>query len=332
MKRRTGLIVGAGIIAAGGAVAGANYLLGGTSQSAAAPAGWTRQRVGALLVPVPNDWQAQDTESEAWTSEWAPPSGGARMLVAPSLSVENAEHGLRTGLNAMRALTRGFTLAGEPQAVGDSTTTLIRQDYDVTWPQAGRGTLWSLGVDNAAGLVSLFGEAVTDEQRRIVGGWLQLDAQLVGVAGAAGFEWMDVSAGTVSLQVPKAWVETGAVAGSERWLAGWAAVTEAGIATSRVLVAPSMPQAEVVDAMAQIEVDAEAGALPGFKAVTRTPVDLEGLEETVRVDFTSGSRDADEGCIWVFRGAGTVAAVQYVTVGSVDTAVRDGIERSLRLN
>ena len=99
----------------------------------------------------------------------------------------------------------------------------------------------------------------------------------------------------------------------------------------RLFLAPEMPQSTVEDAMAQIESDSAGGALDDYAKQQEVPLQLSGLAEATRTDFSAGDDGTDEGCIWVLRQDSRIAAVQYSGTGAMDTALRDSIEQSLAL-
>ena len=162
----------------------------------------------------------------------------------------------------------------------------------------------------------------------------------------------------------------GAVHGSERWLASWADADPDGFARALVVLCPDTGKQSAVDALAQIEADDVAGALPGFQRAGE-PSRLDIGEDDVsalRLAFTYGApatatavstataastaapatataastaapRDAEAGTgvLWVLQrngtdnAAATVSAVQLALARGADESVVEAMEASLWL-
>ena len=167
--------------------------------------------------------------------------------------------------------------------------------------------------------------------------------------------------GATTLGVPRTWSTTGAVHGSERWLASWADADPDGFARALVVLCPDTGKQSAVDALAQIEADDVAGALPGFQRAGE-PSRLDIGEDDVsalRLAFTYGApatastaapatataastaapRDAEAGTgvLWVLQrngtdnAAATVSAVQLALARGADESVVEAMEASLWL-
>ena len=164
--------------------------------------------------------------------------------------------------------------------------------------------------------------------------------------------------------MPRTWSITGAVHGSERWLASWADADPDGFARALVVLCPDTGKQSAVDALAQIEADDVAGALPGFQRAGE-PSRLDIGEDDVsalRLAFTYGApatataastaapatataastaapRDAEAGTgvLWVLQrngtdnAAATVSAVQLALARGADESVVEAMEASLWL-
>lgn len=177
---------------------------------------------------------------------------------------------------------------------------------------------------------------MTDDQFTTVGTWIELTGAASATAAGSATASADadgnqhVELSGLSCALPATWIDTGALEGSQRWTGTWGLV-EDQILVQRLFLAPEMPQSTVEDAMAQIESDSAGGALDDYAKQQEVPLQLSGLAEAMRTDFSAGDDGADEGCIWVLRQDSRIAAVQYSGTGAMDTALRDSIEQSLAL-
>ena len=149
--------------------------------------------------------------------------------------------------------------------------------------------------------------------------------------------WVRVGRRGLHLAVPRSWAVTGGAPGSQRWRAGWADVALDGTAVSRALLAPSIKKPSPKDALAQIEADAIAGSLPGYKRQGKMrSVKVAGASgSALRATFAyaaataSGIAATAEGALWVVPVGGTVAALQIAFGGKADQDCVTTMEKSL---
>lgn len=329
MTRRTGLLALLGGVAVGASAC----------SSLPGPKGdWERVDEDGMLLATPSDWEKSAPGAGLWTAVWtARDDSGDRLMAAPRVEANDLYAAIDLAMNAARSVTRGYTPVGQRIAWSGSTSTLVRQDYRTTWPLDAAGTVWGIQRAERIALLDLAGPSVSDEQRTTVGSWIELDDDRPASTGSdpsasavVGGEATDVEG--VKLLVPEGWQETGGIEGSQRWTHGWALVDENDVMVQRLLVAPSMSQDTVADALNQIEADHKAGSLLGYVAKVRTPLTLENLKEAVRVDFSYGDAGTNEGCLWVIGDGTRIAAVQHVVVGEIDSEIRSAVEGSLALD
>ena len=331
MRRRTSLIALTTIVLGSGATSC-------SSDGPAAPSGdGGREDDGDLLVAIPKKWERSSPEEGAWTTRWTDPDNDSNVLMTiRSADEDDVYTALDTAADSARSVTRGYQLVGERAAWSDGTTTLARQNYRTTWPVDGRGATWAVSAHGLVALVDLFGDSVTDDQFTTVGTWIELTGAASATAAGSATASADadgnqhVELSGLSCALPATWIDTGALEGSQRWTGTWGLV-EDQILVQRLFLAPEMPQSTVEDAMAQIESDSAGGALDDYAKQQEVPLQLSGLAEAMRTDFSAGDDGADEGCIWVLRQDSRIAAVQYSGTGAMDTALRDSIEQSLAL-
>ncbi|WP_143233321.1 hypothetical protein [Actinomyces ruminis] len=300
--------------------------------------GWETTEVDGLSFLVRSDWTRGDVEGQVWTGRWDSEDGQNRLLVASDLEADDAYAAIEIAMDAARSATRGYAPVGTRTAERVGDLLVVRQDYRTSWPLNGDGTVWCVSSGNRHALVDLSGADVSAEERDGVGASFSVSESFAQEASAVATSAapQDAPEGTallersgVRLAVPEGWYDTDGIEGSERWTVGWAMIDDDEIIQARLLVAPSMPQESVSLALAQIEVDHQAGSLDGYTMRSRTPLTLAGMTEAVRTDFVSGDAGEDQGCLWVFTDGTTVAAVQYNCVGQLDTSVRDAVENTL---
>lgn len=95
--------------------------------------------------------------------------------------------------------------------------------------------------------------------------------------------------------VPKGWVDTEPLDGSQRWLDSWALMDSQGVLTQRLFLAPSIPQKSVQEALSAIEKDSSDGALENFSKKPQQDINAPGLSEGIRLDFDAGKSSSDQG-------------------------------------
>ncbi|WP_092533069.1 hypothetical protein [Actinomyces ruminicola] len=299
---------------------------------------WESAEVDGLSLLVRSDWTRKDLEDGAWTARWDSDDEQNRLLVASDLEADDAYAAIDIAMDAARAVTRGYAPVGVRTAARIGDLLVIRQDYRTSWPLNADGTLWCISSGARHALVDLTGVDVSSEEREGVGASFEVGDSFAQAASAVPTSAAPLVApeGTallersgVRLAVPLGWYDTEGIEGSQRWTVGWAMIDDDEIVKARLLVAPSMPQESVSEALAQIEVDHQGGSLDGYTMRSRNPLTLEGMTEAVRTDFVSGKAGEDQGCLWVFSNGSTVAAAQYNCAGQLDTSVRDAIEGTL---
>lgn len=221
-------------------------------------------------------WQQdENTAIDRVTFRWGDDASGVGTcwLVASDLEADDVYAAIEIAMDAARPFTRGYTPVGTRTAERVGDLLVVRQDYRTTWPLNGDGTVWCVSSGNRHALVDLSGSGVTAEERDGVGASFSVSESFAQEASATptSAASQGVPEGTallersgVRLAVPEGWYDTDGIEGSERWTVGWAMIDDDEIIQARLLVAPSMPQESVSLALAQIEVDHQAGSLDGL--------------------------------------------------------------------
>ena len=336
----------------------------GCSAGDAAPRGWNRVLADDVSLLVRNDWEhspAQDGLA-LFTDLWREDGGAGQVVAVGTARTASAANALQEGIAALRAALPGFRVASASATAERSGTTIAYLDVASASPDLTGGRLWALAAEGVCAVV-LLGAARPDAgNRRIVEDSLRLET-LSGAPRLAE-DWARVGRGATTLGVPRTWSITGAVHGSERWLASWADADPDGFARALVVLCPDTGKQSAVDALAQIEADDVAGALPGFQRAGE-PSRLDIGEDDVsalRLAFTYGApatataastaaprdaeaastaapRDAEAGTgvLWVLQrngtdnAAATVSAVQLALARGADESVVEAMEASLWL-
>lgn len=141
----------------------------------AAGSGWESVEDGDLRVIVPSGWGRTALSSGLWGSQWVSPKDPSGILLtAAKVSAPTPAGAVDMAMGAARATTRGFVPVGTRQVLSDGVTTIVRQNYRITWPHASRGTIWAISDGARTALVDFSGEGITSEQARTLGRWIEL--------------------------------------------------------------------------------------------------------------------------------------------------------------
>lgn len=318
-SRRALLGAGAGLALA--------TLSGCTTGTALGPE-WIRSRLGAVTLPVPRSWthSAPARSDGLWEDLWAEPGGGLRLIAGrPTMSQDPSRMLDEARSSLARASTGLVARAVEASGADSDGGVRLVEDLTTTTPGAEHGRLWLLSNGEEGIAVALLGEELDAEVLGAISDGLAIDAASGAPALAEG--WRRAGVGALSLAVPVDWSATGALVGSTRWRAGWADTDDDGTARARVLLAPSMEQTSALDALARIESDSVAGALPGFERLSDVEaVPRDGLE-ILRLRF--GADGQQEGALWALASEGRVVAVQLVIADAALAGVAEVVEESL---
>lgn len=304
--------------------------------------GWDEVDVDGFTIVVPPGWNKVDFNSGIWKSEWLSKDKKNRIMVASNVSGSDVYDVMGFAMNAARSTMRGYRVVGDGAALKDGDNLRVRQDYVSDMPVFADGSLWVVSKGPQYALVDISGPGTSAVQKDEIGRRciLQSNAKSAtcssegpsaNVSGTQTPGSVVVDASGVSFSIPQTWQSTGGVKGSERWTYGWAILGEQNVASSRVLVAPEMPQKSVRHALAQIEVDHIGGSLSGYATRSRHQLGTANVDEGVRTDFVWGDSGRGQGCLWVASANGRVFAVQYVSENQIDTRLRDQIEGTLHL-
>lgn len=305
------------------------------SGSSVMPSGWERAVVSGAYVPVRKNWQHTAVPkgiglfSDMWQETAAPAHvlavGVPSAWLDPQGLMAEAESALRSGLP-------GFRVTSQPASAERDGTQILYEDFATTFSGATTGRIWLLTDERTSVAVMLTAETLDKSYRDVVDTELSL---LPNDLPAVDSGWARVGRGATSFAVPGSWKVTGAPAGSTRWTDSWADADLDGAARVRVLLASDTGEPGVVDALAQIESDAVAGALPRYARLSE-PVELalDGQEDAsgTRVDFAYGNGRNSRGSLWVLKVADTVSAIQLAFSGAADESIVAGMERSIWLN
>ena len=264
------------------------------SRGTEAPAGWERVVVDNLSVLIGSGWQHRPVHEgvAVFTDLWQEQEGPRHILIAGSPGVSAADDALAEALDALRASWPGLRATSQAGRMQQDGRDLAFVDIATASPDLVSGRLWSVSADGACAVVVL-GASRLDEAKRTV---VEESLRLVVIPDAPTLptDWIRVGRDATTFGVPRAWSVTGAVHGSERWKASWADADLDGFARARVVLCPDTGESSALDALAQIEADSIAGALPGFeRAGAATWVDV-GVEtvKALRLPFTYGGSGA----------------------------------------
>ena len=329
----------------------------GCSAGDAAPRGWNRVLADDVSLLVRNDWEhspAQDGLA-LFTDLWREDGGAGQVVAVGSARTASAANALQEGIAALRAAVRGFRVVSASATAARSGPAIAGLDVAATVPDLTGGRLWALAAEGVCAVVLLGAARPDADSRRIVEDSLRLETLPGAPRLAEG--WTRVGRGATTLGVPRTWSVTGAVQGSERWPASWADADPDGFARALVVLCPDTGKQSAIDALAQIEADDVAGALPGFQRTgepSRLDIGEDGAS-ALRLAFaygspatataaapattTAASRDADAGTgvLWVLQrngtdnAAATVSAVQLALARGADESVVEAMEASLWL-
>ncbi|SDN29647.1 hypothetical protein SAMN05216355_101622 [Actinomyces ruminicola] len=304
------------------------------SGSSVMPAGWDRAVVSGAYVPVRSDWQhmAAPGGIGLFSDMWQEAASPSHVLAVGSPSAGLDLQGMLAETeDALRSSLPGFRVTSQQAAAERSGGQLLYEDFTTTFTGATSGRIWLLTNEKSAIAVVLMAENLDESYRDVVDAELSLQSSDLPAVDSG---WTRVGRGTTSFAVPGTWAVTGAPTKSERWTDSWADADMDGAARARVLLAPDTGEPGVVDALAQIESDAVAGALSRYVRLSE-PVELEldGQENAsgIRVYFAYGNGRAAQGALWVLGIAGTVSAIQLSFSGPADQGIVSRMERSIWL-
>ncbi|WP_103062011.1 hypothetical protein [Actinomyces qiguomingii] len=304
------------------------------SGSSVLPAGWERVIVSGAYVPIRSDWRHASAldgiglYSDMWQDVESP--SHTLMVGVPSAGLES-QGMLAEAEDALRSSLPGFRVVSQAATAERRDAQLLYKDFTTTYAGARTGRIWLLTDERAAIAVALAAEYLDEGHRDVLDTELSLvPSELPAVDSG----WTRVGRGVTSFAVPGTWAVTGAPTKSERWTEGWADADLDGAARARVLLAPDTGESSVVDALAKIESDSVAGALPRYARVSEPKeleVDSQGHASGIRVDFAYGNGRKAQGTLWVLGGAGTVSAIQLTFSGAADEGVTAKMEQSICL-
>lgn len=304
------------------------------SGSAVMPSGWERAVVDGAYVPVRNNWQhmAVPESIGLFSDMWQETAAPAHILAVgvPSAGLD-AQGLMGEAESALRSSLPGFQATSQPASAERDDTQILYEDFATTFAGATAGRVWVLTDEQTSIAVMLTAQALDESYRDVVDTELAL---LPNDLPAVDAGWARVGRGVISFAVPGTWAVIGAPAGSTRWTDSWADADLDGAARARVLLASDTGEPGVVDALAQIESDAVAGALPRYARVSEpAELTLDGQEDAsgTRVDFAYGNGRDSRGTLWVVRVADTVGAIQLAFSGAADEDIVAGMERSIWL-
>ena len=133
----------------------------------AAGSDWDSGEDGDLRAIVPSGWDRSSLSSGLWGSRWVSPKDPSGILLtAAKVSASSPADAVDLAMHAARATTRGFLPVG--------STTLVRQDYSITWPHASKGAIWAVSNGGRIALVDFSGEGITSDQLHTLGRWIAL--------------------------------------------------------------------------------------------------------------------------------------------------------------
>lgn len=141
----------------------------------AAGSDWDSVEDGDLRAIVPSGWDRSSLSSGLWGSRWVSPKDPSGILLtAAKVSASSPADAVDLAMHAARATTRGFLPVGTRRAVSDGSTTLVRQDYSITWPHGSKGAIWAVSNGGRIALVDFSGEGITSDQLHTLGRWIEL--------------------------------------------------------------------------------------------------------------------------------------------------------------
>lgn len=287
--------------------------------------GWERTRLGAVTFPVPRQWSHTGAQGRLWTDLWSAPDGGALLLAGrptwsadPTQMVAQARGVLRDAATGFSATTTSTTVVDGGQRLSEDMTT--------TTPQAQAGRLWVLTNGEEAVALALLGPLLDTGQVETIEEHLRIDPPSGAPALREG--WKRVRLASLATAVPVGWVEAGAVSLRSKWSGSWADADLDGSARARLLLAPRLKETSIVDALARIEADSQAGALPGYERKHIQDGLVLGELRASRVSFRYDDARA-HGSIWVVSNGELVSALQLSFSGAADPDVVTGVEESI---
>ena len=315
------------------------------------PPGWERARMGAAVIPVPSGWEhaAVEASTGTWSEQWSQPQGTTRLMAGRlpgTPTTPGADNPLEAACTSLAELTLNFqaaTHAPTQESMGEGRT-LTHIPWQSATPGALLGHLWVIGNGEETVALALLDEQPATDLVDTISQWFTMAPSNRPVPSP---NWQAVSAGNLHLWVPATWVSHGTT--SSRWDEGWSDAGLDGAMHARLLVASTI-SGTLIDAVAQIEADSIAGALPGYQrtekklgvppsAAVRATHPTPGARTTplrgtlLRYTYTPArSSHTGEGILWACQDGHGVSALQLSFAGPLDEDLTATITGSITMD